>query len=81
MIKAKNLPSSPRHTRLFDLVRTEDVSGVSGTGLVGIGVQFPNGQVVMQWQGALTSLVIYKSIQDVRKIHGHGGRTQVIWRD
>ena len=35
--------------RRFDLIREEDESGVSGTGVVAVGIEFPNGYVELQW--------------------------------
>lgn len=68
--------------KIFHLVRKEDVSGVSGTGIVAEGVEFADGAVVMQWQVPLQhtgGLSIFKSIEDVRRIHGHENRTVVIF--
>ncbi len=64
--------------RLFQLVRTEDVSGVSGTGVVAEGVQFPDDTVVLWWHN-YNSLGIFRSIELLTKIHGHDGRTKVAW--
>jgi hypothetical protein len=63
---------------LFSLVRTEDVSGVSGTGTVAHGVEFDDGQVVMQWNNT-GSICIYKSAQQLEEVHGHEGRTKISW--
>ena len=35
----------------------------------GEGVVFRNGQVCIQWQGEIKSIVIYESIEDVKKLH------------
>lgn len=61
----------------FRLIRKEDVSGVSGTGVVAVGVVFPNGHCVMQWQTGLDSIGHYNSLNDLISIHGHGGKTSV----
>lgn len=61
----------------FRLHRVEDVSGVSGTGVVAVGVVFPSGRAVMEWLGPPSSTCIYSSIGDVERIHGHEGRTKV----
>ena len=61
--------------RMFSVVRTEDVSGVSGTGKVAEGVEFTDGSVAMRWLGDTKSTVLYDSIVDAIKIHGHGGKT------
>lgn len=65
---------------LFRLVRNEDVSGVSGTGSVASGVEFPDGQVVMRWHNT-GSLGIYKDRDQLMSIHGHDGKTELEWID
>jgi hypothetical protein len=67
--------------RRFHLRRLEDETGISGTGLVVEGVEFSNGSVALRWLSNTTSTGIYNSIQDVRIIHGHGGKTVVEWVD
>lgn len=70
------------HFRRFELVRQEDVSGVSGTGVVAHGVQFPDGTVVLRWSvGEHQSTVNWANIEAVVAIHGHDGRTVVEWID
>jgi len=68
-----------RRMRLFLLVRDEDVSGVSGTGIVAEGVEFSDGTVAMRWLRRPFSVAFYGSIRDVVAVHGHGGRTRVKW--
>lgn len=67
--------------RRFVLIRTEDLTGVSGTGQVAEGVQFFDGKVVMRWKTDVNSTVFYDSIEDVIYIHGHNGATVVEWID
>jgi len=67
--------------RRFNLVRTEDFSGVSGTGNVGEGVVFSDGSAVLRWKTQFSSTCIYKGIEDVIRIHGHEGRTKVEFID
>ena len=62
----------------FHLVRIEDIHGKSGTGVVARGVVLPSGAVCMEWQTFHSSICIYKNIQDVEEIHGHGGATRVV---
>jgi hypothetical protein len=64
--------------KLFELRRTEDESGVSGTGTVAQGVIFDNGQCVLTWLTAHTSVAVYQSIKEVIAIHGHNGKTEVV---
>jgi len=65
--------------RKFILERTEDESGVSGTGTVAEGVEFSNGKVAMSWLTDTSSLGIYECIEHVTYIHGHGGKTKVVY--
>lgn len=63
----------------FALQRVEDETGISGTGYVAVGVMFPSGQCFMEWNTPVRSRGHYMSIADVEAIHGHGGKTRVIW--
>lgn len=62
----------------FYLVRIEDETGISGTGLVARGVVFPSGRVVMEWQTFHSSICHYNNINDIEAIHGHNGKTKVV---
>jgi hypothetical protein len=64
--------------RAFRLMRHEDASGVSGTGVVAEGVIFKSGRCVMTWLTAVASICVYESIEDLEAIHGHEGRTVVM---
>ncbi|MET7525656.1 hypothetical protein ACFYSJ_26200 [Streptomyces sp. NPDC005248] len=61
----------------FHLHRTEDITGISGTGTVAGGVIFPDGTVAMRWNTGTSSTAIYDSIDDVTEIHGHNGATAI----
>ncbi|MET7631697.1 hypothetical protein ABZS53_14775 [Streptomyces sp. NPDC005499] len=61
----------------FHLDRTEDVTGISGTGTVAGGVIFPDGTVAMRWNTGTSSTAIYDSIDDITEIHGHNDATTV----
>lgn len=67
--------------RRFYLQRNEDETGVSGEGIVGEGVEFTNGGCVMEWKTEFTSICIYENIKALEAIHGHGGKTKVVWVD
>jgi len=67
--------------RCFDMMRSHDGSKVSGTGRVAEGFEFENGKVALCWLGQFASVNVYDSIDHVRAIHGHGGSTQVVYRD
>jgi hypothetical protein len=66
--------------RVFQLLRDEDISGVSGVGRVAVGVVFPSGKVVLEWLGENRSFEIFDTIEYVDRIHGHGGKTRVVFK-
>jgi hypothetical protein len=64
----------------FLLVRHEDVSGVSGTGVVAEGTEFSDKTVALRWKSSRSSLVFWPGgIDDVNAVHGHDGKTRVVW--
>ncbi|GAA1994277.1 hypothetical protein GCM10009799_20480 [Nocardiopsis rhodophaea] len=67
--------------RRFRLARDVDVTGVSGTGVVALGVQWPDGTVVVRWLSERPSTVCWNSLDDAIGIHGHHGATRVEWLD
>lgn len=67
--------------RRFVLMRNIDITGISGTGLVAWGVQFPDGKVVTRWNGTVAQTCVWDSIADVEAIHGHNGSTEIKWLD
>lgn len=67
--------------RVFDLIRHVDVSGVSGPGRVAEGIEFESGRVALCWLTESGSVGIYDSLEHVVKIHGHGGSTEVVFRN
>ena len=64
--------------KIFYLKRTEDETGVSGTGRVAQGFVFDNGKVAVTWLSEHPSVTVYDSIGEVHAIHGHGGKTEVL---
>ena len=64
--------------KIFYLNRTEDESGISGTGRVAQGFIFDNGKVCVTWLSEHPSVTVYDSIGEVRAIHGHQGKTEII---
>jgi hypothetical protein len=66
---------------VFRLVRTQDASCVSGTGVVAYGTLYPNGKVTVAWTVAdkPQSVAVYDSFEDMLAIHGHGGLTTAEW--
>lgn len=67
--------------RRFTLHRADDVSGVSGTGAVAEGVEFADGTCAMRWLTTTASTAVYASAADIITIHGHEGRTRLVWQD
>lgn len=67
--------------RRFHLQRDEDATGISGVGKGAEGVQFSTGEVALRWLTANWSCVFYLSMTAVEAIHGHGGKTKIVWDD
>lgn len=65
----------------FHLQRDVDETGVSGTGRVAEGCQFSDGACALTWLTEHTSYVFYTSIRHVEYIHGHNGKTRVVFDD
>lgn len=70
----------PASVSPFVLRRHEDVTGVSGTGIVADGALFPaagGSKAVVRWRGERGSTVTWDNLRHVQEIHGHDGRTAV----
>ena len=65
----------------FHLDRSEDVSGVSGIGVVAEGIIWDDDSVDIHWFGSRPSWVHWNSIDDAIAIHGHGGKTRFVYLD
>lgn len=63
----------------FWLERIEDVSGTSGTGTVAEGIVFSNGWCALHWLTKYTSVAFYQSVVELEAIHGHDGRTKIVF--
>jgi hypothetical protein len=64
----------------FVLRRTEDVTGLSGTGIVADGVIFGDMKTVTRWRGGTTGVAqtcVWDSPHHVKQVHGHNGATQL----
>lgn len=71
-----------RKFRRFVLQRHEDLSGSSGTGIVAEGTQYSNGKTVLSWTSrGIRSVGVYDSVHEMEALHGHEGRTVVVWID
>lgn len=69
------------YPRCFHLVRDEDVTGVSGTGVVAEGVLWTDDTVTLRWFGEHSSIAVWRTLADAEVIHGHNGATRVVWLD
>ncbi|WP_019629721.1 hypothetical protein [Actinomadura atramentaria] len=69
----------PAFARPFHLVRHDDVTGVSGEGIVADGVKWPDGTVALRWRGEDPSTIHRDTLESVEKIHGHDGRTRIVF--
>lgn len=67
--------------RIFNLVRFEDESGVSGSGVVAEGIEFSNKRVAITWLSDRACVGVYDHLEDIEAIHGHGGKTKVVFRE
>jgi hypothetical protein len=67
--------------RTFYLLRKEDETGVSGTGEIAHGVLFPDGKVALRWATKTASTTLFDNVEEVLKVHGHGGKTELHWLD
>lgn len=67
--------------RRFQLVRDEDETGISGTGVVAWGVCFDDGVAVTRWNSDVAQTCVWVSMDEVEAVHGHKGRTRVVWID
>lgn len=68
--------------RRFHFERTEDASGVSGCGKVAEGCVFEDtGEVIVHWFGCHGSTNFYHNIEDVIAVHGHEGKTKIVFDD
>lgn len=65
--------------RLFNLQRNIDETGISGTGTVAEGVEFSDGKCAMRWLTTTASTGFYDNVKQLEQIHGHGGKTQVVF--
>ena len=65
--------------RTFKLKRNQDLSGVSGTGIVAEGVVLSDGECVLHWLSAFGSISIYRTMDDLVRVHGHEGASEVVY--
>jgi hypothetical protein len=69
--------------RRFQLIRHEDPTGTSGTGLVAEGCIFTDGVAVTHWLTSTRSTVTWHTtsetdaVDTLKRIHGHQGLTEI----
>lgn len=64
--------------RTFELHRDVDETGISGAGIVAQGVEYDDRSCAMRWLTATRSTAVYASMDDIRAIHGHDGKTRIV---
>ncbi len=67
--------------RRFVFLRDEDETGVSGTGLVVMGVLYPDGRCHYRWMTEHQTDQMADSLDKLEIIHGHNGRTRIVFLD
>ena len=72
--------------QIFEMHRTNDETGISGTGKVLEGVVFTNGKVSVSWTGSskvkAQSVAVYDSLDDFTDVHiNHHptNQTEILW--
>ncbi len=66
----------------FLLKRNVDDSGVSGTGYVAFGIEWPSKKVTIEWiVGENISREEHETLENCMAVHGHGKHTVVEWID
>ena len=73
------------HPRRLILYRHCDGTGVSGTGVVASGVEWPDGHVALRWMAdnpdAVSSTSFWTSVAQLLQVHGHRGDSEVVYLD
>lgn len=64
--------------KTFYLLRHEDLHGHAGLGVVAEGIIFDSGMGAFTWLSDIPTITTFRRIQDVVKLHSHGGRTEII---
>lgn len=67
----------------FYMNRLTDVTGVSGTGKVLVGVVLPTGRVIIEWQSKPNQIAFYDSFADFYSVHAekHPDSNEVVFID
>lgn len=67
--------------RIFYLYRIEDESKVSGVGFVAEGCSLSNGRAIVSFLSDKICTEVCENMDTVEGIHGHGGKTIVVWEE
>lgn len=63
--------------KYFVLKRFEDVSKISGIGVIAEGIIFSDKTVAYRWLSDIATTVIADNIETVKTLHGHDGKTEI----
>lgn len=64
-------------SRMFEMHRKIDETGVSGTGHVADGVEFADGTCVLRWKTSTPGTTVFATREHMMKVHGHDGKTEL----
>lgn len=67
--------------RRFVFLRDEDETGISGTGLVVMGVMYPDGVCHYRWITEWRTDQQAPTLEHLYRLHGHQGRTRIVFLD
>ena len=78
--------------KVFYLVRIEDETGVSGTGIVAEGVRWTDGSCSLRFVSRTPGFINFEGVPEdaeiqragerhVRTVHGHRGKTKLVWAE
>lgn len=63
----------------FELHRIVDETGISGTGIIAEGTIFADGTCALRWKTDAKSTAVYDDLKTLERIHGHQGKTKVVY--
>lgn len=69
--------------RAFMMIREQDETGISGTGVVAEGIEYSDKTVAIRWLTPHngSSTVVWNKIEDAIHVHGHNGKTQFVFTE
>lgn len=63
--------------KYFIMERFEDISKISGLGIIAEGIIWSDGTVAYRWLSDIATTVIAENIETVEMLHGHDGKTKI----